>query len=64
LNLLSPAVLACRHANGEKNKVIHKSWVRLCGTYQAKGGVLVTKEARATLQEIATLCFAIPPPCT
>ncbi|KAG1879436.1 hypothetical protein C8R48DRAFT_801052, partial [Suillus tomentosus] len=64
LNFCQLAVLACRRANGEKNKVIRESWVRLCRTYQAKGGVLATKEARATLQEIAMLYFAIPPPRT
>ncbi|KAG1806948.1 hypothetical protein EV424DRAFT_1558581 [Suillus variegatus] len=58
------AVLTCQRANGEKNKVIRESWVRLCGTYQSKGGVLATREVQMTLQEIATLYFATPPPRT
>ncbi|KAG2031248.1 hypothetical protein BDR03DRAFT_936417 [Suillus americanus] len=64
LNFCQLAVLTCQRANGEKNKAMRENWVRLCGTYQAKGGVLATKEVRVTLQEIATLYFAIPPPRT
>ncbi|KAG1793167.1 uncharacterized protein HD556DRAFT_1238346 [Suillus plorans] len=64
LNFCQLAVLTCQHANGEKNKVMRESWVRLCGTYQSKGGVLATREVQTTLQEIATLYFAIPPPRT
>ncbi|KAG1794511.1 hypothetical protein EV424DRAFT_1530264 [Suillus variegatus] len=64
LNFCQLAVLTCQRANGEKNKVIRESWVRLCGTYQSKGGVLATREVRTTLQEIAMLYFAIPPPRT
>jgi hypothetical protein len=36
--------------------------VRLCGTYQSKGGVLARPEVRQALIEIAQLYFAIPPP--
>ncbi|KAJ8588879.1 hypothetical protein M405DRAFT_818926 [Rhizopogon salebrosus TDB-379] len=64
LNFCQLAVLTCQRANREKNQAIRESWVRLCGTYQSKGGVLATKEVRAVLQEIATLYFAIPPPRT
>ncbi|KAG1738442.1 uncharacterized protein EDB91DRAFT_1138917 [Suillus paluster] len=64
LNFCQLAVLTCQRANGDKNKVMRESWVRLCGTYQAKGGVLGTRDVRAALQEIATLYFAIPPPRT
>ncbi|KAF8552034.1 hypothetical protein OG21DRAFT_1466283 [Imleria badia] len=64
LNFCQLAVLACQRANAEKNKVMRESWVRLCGTYQSKGGVFASKEVRAALFEIATLYFAIPPPKT
>lgn len=47
LNFCQLAILTCQRANREKNQVIRESWVRLCGTYQSKGGVLATKEVRA-----------------
>jgi hypothetical protein len=50
LNFCQLAVLTCQRANREKNQVIRESWVRLCGTYQSKGGVLATKEVRAVSQ--------------
>ncbi|KAH0833357.1 hypothetical protein J3R83DRAFT_12458 [Lanmaoa asiatica] len=64
LNFCQLAVLACQRANAEKNKLMRESWVRLCGTYQSKGGVLASKEVRSALIEITTLYFAIPPPKT
>lgn len=64
INFCQLVVLTCQRANGEKSKAIRESWVRLCGTYQSKGGVLATKEVRVALQEISTLYFAIPPPRT
>jgi hypothetical protein len=54
LNFCQLAVLTCQRANGDKNKVMRESWVRLCGTYQAKGGVLATKEVRVVSQIIIT----------
>ncbi|KAG6337114.1 hypothetical protein ID866_1988 [Astraeus odoratus] len=62
INFCQLAVLTCQRANGEKNKAIRESWVRLCGTYQSRGGILATREVRVALQDIATLYFAIPPP--
>ncbi|KDQ59139.1 hypothetical protein JAAARDRAFT_33871 [Jaapia argillacea MUCL 33604] len=62
LNFAQLAVRACQRAQGEKNKTMRESWVRLCGTYQSRGGVLAQREVRAALQDIATLYFAIPPP--
>ncbi|KIJ62848.1 hypothetical protein HYDPIDRAFT_29995 [Hydnomerulius pinastri MD-312] len=64
LNFCQLAVLACQRANGDKNKSMRESWVRLCGTYQSKGGALANKDVRSALHEIATLYFAIPPPKT
>ncbi|KAJ7590012.1 hypothetical protein C8J56DRAFT_1048180 [Mycena floridula] len=46
----------------DKNKAMWEIWVRLCGTYQSRGGVLAQPEIRAVLRELATLYFAIPPP--
>ncbi|KAH9481875.1 Golgi to ER traffic protein 4 [Psilocybe cubensis] len=62
VNFAQMAVLTCQRAQGDQNKVMRESWVRLCGTYQGKIGLLATPEMRASLNEIATLYFAIPPP--
>lgn len=47
LNFCQLAVLVCQRANAEKNKTMRESWIRLCGTYQLKGGVLASKEVRS-----------------
>jgi len=46
VNFAQLAVLTCQRAQGEKNKVMRESWVRLCGTYQSRGGILTQPEAR------------------
>ncbi|KAF5379761.1 hypothetical protein D9615_005744 [Tricholomella constricta] len=62
VNFSQLAVLTCQRAQGDKNKVMRESWVRLCGTYQSRGGILASPEVRAALNELANLYFAIPPP--
>ncbi|KAK0222830.1 hypothetical protein EDD85DRAFT_859875 [Armillaria nabsnona] len=62
VNFAQLAVVTCQRAQGERNKVMRESWVRLCGTYQSKGGLLAQPEVRKALNELATLYFAIPPP--
>ncbi|KAJ3979072.1 hypothetical protein F5890DRAFT_1576090 [Lentinula detonsa] len=62
INFGQLAVATCQRANGERNKVMRESWVRLCGTYQSKGGVLALPDVRKALHDIGTLYFAIPPP--
>ncbi|OBZ72576.1 Golgi to ER traffic protein 4 [Grifola frondosa] len=62
VNFAQLAVRACQRSQGDKNKAMREAWVRLCGTYQSKGGLLATKEVRKALSEIAELYFAIPPP--
>jgi len=62
VNFAQMAVLTCQRAQGDQNKVMRESWVRLCGTYGTKVSLLATPEMRAILNEIATLYFAIPPP--
>ncbi|KAL4248705.1 GET4 family protein [Abortiporus biennis] len=62
LNFTQLAVRACQRAQGDKNKVMREAWVRLCGTYQSKGGLLAKPEVRKVLTELAELYFAIPPP--
>jgi len=62
VNFAQIAVLTCQRAQGDRNKVMRESWVRLCGTYQSRGGILALPEVRTVLNELATLYFAIPPP--
>ncbi|KAF5327502.1 hypothetical protein D9619_004982 [Psilocybe cf. subviscida] len=62
VNFCQMAVLTCQRAQGDQNKVMRESWVRLCGTYQTKVPTLAAPEVRGCLHEIATLYFAIPPP--
>ncbi|KAI0635867.1 hypothetical protein C8Q77DRAFT_597016 [Trametes polyzona] len=62
LNFAQLAVRACQRAQGDKNKAMREAWVRLCGTYQSKGGLVAQREVRKALSEIAELYFAIPPP--
>ena len=47
VNFSQMAVLTCQRAQGEQNKVMRESWVRLCGTYGTKVSVLATPEMRA-----------------
>jgi hypothetical protein len=46
LNFCQLAVLTCQRAQGDRSKIVRESWVRLCGTYQSKGGVLASPEVR------------------
>ncbi|THH29428.1 hypothetical protein EUX98_g4772 [Antrodiella citrinella] len=62
LNFAQLAVRTCQRAHGEKNKAIREAWVRLCGTYQSKGGIVAKPEVRRVLTELSELYFAIPPP--
>lgn len=62
LNFAQLAVRACQRAQGDRNKPMREAWVRLCGTYQSKGGVIAKPEVRKVLNELAELYFAIPLP--
>ncbi|KAI0787745.1 hypothetical protein C8Q74DRAFT_1196649 [Fomes fomentarius] len=62
VNFAQLAVRTCQRAQGEKNKAMREAWVRLCGTYQSRGGVVANREVRKALIDIAELYFAIPPP--
>lgn len=46
LNFAQLAVLTCQRAQGDRNKTMREAWVRLCGTYQSKGGLLAEREVR------------------
>lgn len=46
VNFAQLAVRTCQRAQGDKNKTMREAWIRLCGTYQSKGGLLATKEVR------------------
>ncbi|KAI0734176.1 hypothetical protein C8Q72DRAFT_452992 [Fomitopsis betulina] len=62
LNFTQLAVRTCQRAQGAQNKAMREAWIRLCGTYQSKGGLMSTKEVRKALIDLAELYFAIPPP--
>lgn len=61
-NFLQLAVLTCQRAQGDKNKTIREAWVRLCGSYQSKGGLMADPNMRKALAEIGQLYFNIPMP--
>ncbi len=46
VNFAQLAVRACQRSQGDKNKVMREAWIRLCGSYQSKGGLLAVKEVR------------------
>jgi hypothetical protein len=46
VNFAQIAVLTCQRAQGDKSKVMRESWIRLCGTYQSRGGILTSPEVR------------------
>lgn len=46
VNWAQLAVRTCQRAQGDRNKAMREAWVRLCGTYQSRGGLLASKETR------------------
>ena len=46
LNFAQVAVRLCQRAQGDRSKLMRESWVRFCGTYQSRSGILATKEIR------------------
>ena len=56
LNFAQLAVRACQRAQGEKNRTMREAWVRLCGTYQSRGGLVAHREVRKV-----SLPFPSPP---
>ncbi|KAI0295916.1 cytoplasmic protein [Multifurca ochricompacta] len=64
LNFAQLAVRSVQRAAGAQNKTARETWVRLCGTYQSRGGILTHPEVRLVLNELASLYFEIPPPRT
>lgn len=47
LNFLQLAVRTCQRAQADRNKQVREVWIRLCGTYQSKGGLLAKPEVRS-----------------
>ena len=47
LNFAQMAILTCQRAQGDQNKVMRESWIRLCGTYQGRVAQLATPEMRS-----------------
>lgn len=60
VNFCQLAVRTCQRAQGDKNKPMREAWVRLCGTYQSKGGLLAAQEVRRVrnFQRISSLQLA------
>jgi golgi to ER traffic protein 4 len=46
LNFSQLAVRTVQRAAGAQNRIAREAWVRLCGTYQSRGGVLAHPEIR------------------
>lgn len=57
LNFAQLAVRTCQRSQGEKNKAMREAWVRLCGTYQSKGGLMATKEVRKVSDSFRWPCI-------
>ena len=55
LNFAQLAVRTVQRAAGTQNKTAREAWVRLCGTYQARGGILTHPEVRAVCQPLLDL---------
>jgi len=64
LNFTQLAVRTVQRAAGAQNMTAREAWVRLCGTYQSRGGVLAQPDVRAVLNELAMLYFEIALPRT
>lgn len=47
LNFAQLAVRTVQRAAGAQNKIAREAWVRLCGTYQSRGGILAHPEIRS-----------------
>lgn len=47
VNFAQMAILTCQRAQGDQNKVMRESWIRLCGTYQGRVPQLATPEMRS-----------------
>jgi len=64
LNFLQLAIRVCqRGAIGlPQSKQVQEMWVRLCGSYQSRRGVLTQPYYREALGEIGLLFFDLPPP--
>jgi hypothetical protein len=57
VNFSQMAVLTCQRSQGDKNKVMRESWVRLSGTYQGKVGLLATPEIRKVCTHSILICY-------
>jgi golgi to ER traffic protein 4 len=55
LNFAQLMVRTVQRAAGAQNKTAREAWVRLCGTYQARGGILTHPEVRAVCQPLLDL---------
>lgn len=52
LNFAQLAVRAVQRAAGAQNRTTREAWVRLCGTYQSRGGILTQPEIRLVCERV------------
>ncbi|KAH9953203.1 cytoplasmic protein [Lactifluus volemus] len=65
LNFAQLAVRCVQRAAGAQNKIARDAWIRLCRTYQSRGGIIAQPQVRLqVLNELSTLYFEIMPPRT
>ncbi|PSR74257.1 hypothetical protein PHLCEN_2v10001 [Hermanssonia centrifuga] len=60
VNWAQLAVRTCQRAQGDKNKSMREAWIRLCGTYQSKGGLLAIREVRKVSRPSFRYFFGLP----
>ncbi len=60
VNWAQLAVRTCQRAQGDKNKSMREAWIRLCGTYQSKGGLLAIREVRKVSRRSFRYLFTLP----
>jgi hypothetical protein len=46
LNFVQLAVRSVQRAAGAQNRTAREAWIRLCGTYQSRGGILSHPDVR------------------
>jgi hypothetical protein len=55
LNWSQLAVRTCQRAQADRSKPMREAWVRLCGTYQSKGGLLAHPAVRQVIHVTLSL---------
>lgn len=59
LNFAQLAVVTCQRAQGDQSKLMRESWIRLCGTYQVRGGLLAEPDVRRVRNFSISISFVV-----